>query len=1294
MLLGVTVTFGADRFVSLTGGHAAPFTDWASAATNIQAAIDVADAGDVVWVTNGIYNTGGKVMAGDLTNRVVLDKALTVRSVNGPFATFIEGAWDPSLQGAGPMAVRCAWLTNGAVLQGFTLQRGATRSSGDPLTLRGGGAVWCWTNGVIDQCVIRSNIALVGHAVYRGQIRNSLITQNSKSSLVGGYVLQEVTLNNCTVVSNWAQSVFGPSQITNCIIYYNSRPDPLPGNATIAYSCTASPSWGVGNISADPQFLPGTFDLSVTSPCRDAGLFLGGGTDLEGRPWANPPSMGCLQWQPTPIFIQQPRIEWVTHSTAATISSVVDGQQPIACWWLRNGQRLEDGVDFDATQTTNLLVRNVPLMVDASFQMVASNAFGVVTSAVVQLAVHYANAASSAPFPPYNTWQTAATNIQDAINAAAPGSLVLVTNGIYNTGGKVMAGDLTNRVAVNKPLLLQSVNGPEVTVIQGQWDPTTTNGPLAVRCAWLTNGATLNGFTLRGGATRALGDVETLRSGGGVWAASETALVTNCIITGNSANQYGGGAYSGFLSHCTFTMNNAAWGGGAAGALALNCLVTDNRAVVNGGGLANVNATNCAITRNFAVAGGGGVSLSGMTMLPAFTQLQNCTITENVSITGGGGLYLLSPYGPSVVNCIIWNNRGSGLSPDYSPSNAKLSYCCVSTLPFGTGVGPGNISVDPQLLADGIHLAATSPCRGAGFNSVVGTDWDGQPWLNPPSIGCDEPHPAPLAVAIQPRPSPQVGQVKLRAVIAGTVGADCAWLKDGVVLENNSKYATAHTSELRINEFNLADAGYYQLVASNAFGVSTSQVLHVTVHCVDAAGNAPQPPFATWNTAAPDIQAAIDVAAPGAVILVTNGVYATGSRATTQSYPSIFSGLNRVVLDKAVLVTSVNGPQVTTITGQWPAVTPEDSPGVRCVWMARDSGLSGFTLTGGAGGVWCDSQQAELANCAITNCNDQSWAGGAYGGTLRNCILVDNIGSGVSSCQVFNSLMQRNQGKLGGGAAYSFLQNCTVTANTAATGGGGVYSCELVNSIVYFNSAPSSPEHVFTTGINSCSSAPFFFWSNNITADPQLIDGWHLALNSPCRGAGNPLYVTDTDLDGDPWTNPPSIGCDEVVAAAFVGPLTVAVHSGYPDVAATGKMPLIGEITGLPSRVDWTFGDGTGATNASFLVYHSWTEPGDYLVTLTAYNLDHSEGVTGQTTVTVIPALPVQMLAASAWSGTNFSLSFTGQLGFTYTVEQTTNLAPPVTWQTWKTLPGTAGLIELTDPGATNAMRFYRLRRQ
>ena len=75
---------------------------------------------------------------------------------------------------------------------------------------------------------------------------------------------------------------------------------------------------------------------------------------------------------------------------------------------------------------------------------------------------------SPTPTPPYGDWTTAAQTIQDAVDAALPGDTVLVTNGVYATGGHPFGPDfVTNRVAITNPITLQSIGGPLVTLIQG-----------------------------------------------------------------------------------------------------------------------------------------------------------------------------------------------------------------------------------------------------------------------------------------------------------------------------------------------------------------------------------------------------------------------------------------------------------------------------------------------------------------------------------------------------------------------------------------------------------------------------------------------------------------------------------------------------------------------------------------------------------------------------------------------------------------------------------------------------------
>jgi len=186
------------------------------------------------------------------------------------------------------------------------------------------------------------------------------------------------------------------------------------------------------------------------------------------------------------------------------------------------------------------------------------------TSVPVIADTHYVDVNSANPVSPYTTWTTAATNIQNAIDVSTDGDTVLVANGIYATGGRVVYGAMTNRVAITKAISVQSVNGPTVTSIQGM----SPVGDNAVRCVYVGTNATLAGFTLTNGATR-LGwawDWDSLAEygGGGVWC-DVGGVVSNCTLSSNSADYAGGGAYGGTLNNCTLSGNSANSGGGAYG---------------------------------------------------------------------------------------------------------------------------------------------------------------------------------------------------------------------------------------------------------------------------------------------------------------------------------------------------------------------------------------------------------------------------------------------------------------------------------------------------------------------------------------------------------------------------------------------------------------------------------------------------------------------------------------------------------------------------------------------------------
>ena len=227
----------------------APYTSWATAATNIADAITaiVTNDGNIVFISNGTYM---------LPDQITVNKGVILRSwkdgQTDRDGTILDGNNYPGK----PVTNRVITLNHPeAVLDGLTIQGGGPIQVSTPRDPRGAG-VFIYRFAMITNCLIANNISAVltnansqgggicVDALYTnlGVITHCLIVSNQASQGGGIYATPtgNLLVEHCQILTNQAinsgstyggggvllesRSLNGVATFRNCLIAYNAAP--------------------------------------------------------------------------------------------------------------------------------------------------------------------------------------------------------------------------------------------------------------------------------------------------------------------------------------------------------------------------------------------------------------------------------------------------------------------------------------------------------------------------------------------------------------------------------------------------------------------------------------------------------------------------------------------------------------------------------------------------------------------------------------------------------------------------------------------------------------------------------------------------------------------------------------------------------------------------------------------------------------------------------------------------------------------------------------------------------------
>ena len=645
-------------------------------------------------------------------------------------ATIINCTFTGNSSGAGGGMSNSTWRSNNKpVVVNCTF-------SGNSAEYVGGGMDNDTSSPTLTNCTFAGNSAEYGGGMFNNYNCTPMVTNCTFSG--------NIAVKDGGGICNKNNPYHGDSTpiVTNCILWNNSDSGGTDeyaqicgGIPTVNYNCIQG--WtgalgGTGNIDADPHFaFPNDYHLMPGSPCIDAGTnepYDGlPDTDFEGitRPLDGNGDGSAIADMGAYEYSIEPRI--ACSRLVFDLARLPRGPNPDdQILSLRNAgggtmawEIVEDCAWLEIIPTSGTSagqINDVVLRTDATdlprgyyiceLQIVSEQAVN--SPKIVTVKLHAMDFLEVPAMYP---------TIQAAIVSAFEGETIFVAPGVYTGPGNRDIDSL------GKAITVQSTNPNVVaaTIIDCNGTEEEPHRGFSFRSGEDAN-SILAGFTIING------NGWWMEGGGGIFCYESSPTITNCTITGNSADRGGGISCwesNPIITNCKIIGNTALEGGGMysynhSSPTITSCTFSGNSAHYQGGGMQNERdssptVTNCTFSGNSAFNGNALACWSWSQLWPSNVQMTNCILWD-----GGDE---------------IWNNDGSNIIITYS--DVKGGWPGDDN---GGWAGEGNIDSDPCFVEPGYwdmndvwvegdyHLLPDSPCIDAGDNMAVPpdtTDLDG-----------------------------------------------------------------------------------------------------------------------------------------------------------------------------------------------------------------------------------------------------------------------------------------------------------------------------------------------------------------------------------------------------------------------------------------------------------------------------------------------------------------------------------------------------------------------------------------